>query len=84
MSYLYEKWLATVRKFKSERALIDISSGNSWTFDDLLRESERTNLALDRIIYPRGAGPEFIFSILQSWRAGSTTCPLEAMRTRRY
>jgi long-chain acyl-CoA synthetase len=81
MSYLYEKWLATARTFKSERALIDISSGKSWTFDDLLRESERNTSPLDRIIFPRGAGPEFIFSILQAWRTNSITCPLEAAQS---
>jgi long-chain acyl-CoA synthetase len=81
MSYLYEKWLATARTFKSERALIDIAAGKSWSFEDLLRESERTNLALDGIIYPQGSGPEFIFSTLQAWRAGSITCPLEASQS---
>ena len=81
MSYLYEKWLVTARTFKSERALIDIASGNSWTFADLLREAERTIPQPSPITYPRGSASEFIFSILRAWRANSITCPLEASQS---
>jgi len=81
MSYLYEKWLITARTFKSERALTDLASGRSWTFADLLRESELSDLNPGHIIHPRGSGPEFIFTILQSWRVNSITCPLEAAQS---
>src|SRR5688500_13491590 len=78
--FLYEKWVATARAFKHETALIDTSSEKSWTFDELLREGEGGAIS-GAISFPKGSGPEFIFTLLNSWRTGVITCPLEAAQS---
>jgi acyl-CoA synthetase (AMP-forming)/AMP-acid ligase II len=78
--YLYEQWLATARTFASDRALVDIASGRAWTFAELSRDAERFPPGA-RIVFPTGSGPEFVFTLLNAWRSGAVTCPLEASQT---
>ena len=79
--YLYEQWLATTRAFSSERALVDVASGRTWTFRELSLEAEREVSPAAPILFPCGSGPEFLFNILRAWRSGVVTCPLEASQT---
>ncbi|MGZ8489881.1 MAG: hypothetical protein ACXWW4_15245, partial [Candidatus Binatia bacterium] len=64
---LYEKWLDTARAFRTEIALIDLTSNERFTFQQLLAQSESRTGAATPIIYPRGARPDFIFDLLSAW-----------------
>ena len=77
---LYEKWLDTARTFKTEIALIDLTSNEQFTFQQLLARSE-AHSSTAPIIYPCGAGVNFILDLLSAWRSDSITCPLEASQS---
>ena len=81
--FLYEKWLNTARTFSSEIALIDLTSGEKFTFQQLLAKSEQSQSHPDTapIIYPRAASANFIFDLLSAWRSDTITCPLEASQS---
>ena len=74
---LYERWREVAREFRHEIALSDLPSARQWTFAELdaaAQDSEGDS----RIVFPSGAGAEFVLSILRAWRHGRVTCPIEA------
>lgn len=75
--FLYEHWRRTAQENRRELALLDVHSGKSWTFEALRREGEKPCDNADPIVFPHGHGPEFIISLLRSWREGRVLCPLE-------
>jgi long-chain acyl-CoA synthetase len=77
MNSLYETWLHIAREFSTKTALHDFSTGERWTFKQLLAEGERRNDSTERIAFPRGHSPHFIFSVLRAWRNHRPACPLE-------
>jgi long-chain acyl-CoA synthetase len=74
---LYELWIETVGRFASETALIDLATNRRWTFQSLAKEVEGTDQPAAEIVYPQGNSVEFITSLLNAWRFGKLTCPLE-------
>lgn len=73
---LYDRWRTIVREHADEIALRDLPSGRQWTFQEL----DAAALARPRsgpIVFPRGMNADFIFAVLQAWRDGSVTCPVE-------
>lgn len=73
---LYDRWREMARERCAEIALRDLPSARQWTFAELdavaqVRETE------DAVVFPRGNGAEFVFSVLRAWRHGQIVCPLE-------
>jgi acyl-coenzyme A synthetase/AMP-(fatty) acid ligase len=78
---LYERWRQIVRERSGECALRDLSSDRQWTFAEMARLVEGAPAASGTIAFPRGHTPEFVFTILQTWRSNSVACPMEAGQT---
>src|SRR3954467_8962962 len=77
-SALYEAWLLTAKARKNELAIVDFASGRKWTFEQVRAEGENLASAGEKIIYPQGNSPQFMFELLAAWRNASVTCPLES------
>ena len=75
---LYDRWRTIAREWKSEVALRDLAAGRSWTFAQLAAEAERRPTDATSVVFSRGTGPEFIFSVLCGWRDKKVVCPIEA------
>lgn len=75
---LYERWLEVVSARRRELALRDVATGRRWTFQELRAEVERREAGDGGLVYPQGHGPEFVFAVLEGWRAGKIVCPLES------
>ncbi|HEX4119122.1 MAG TPA: class I adenylate-forming enzyme family protein [Verrucomicrobiae bacterium] len=73
---LYAAWKEIARSRGGELALVDVAAGREWTFAQLEAEGERRS-AEEAVIYPCGAGGEFIFDVLRAWRANRVVCPLD-------
>ena len=78
---LYERWRQIAQLDPSRIALRDLVSNRQWTFRELALATERIVPDGGKIAFPQGASAEFIFSVLQAWRAGHIVCPLEVGRT---
>ena len=72
---LYDRWDEIVREFSSECALLDLASGQRWTFGQLELLAEAG--ADQRLVFPRGAAVDFIVAVLKGWKSGVAVCPLE-------
>ena len=75
---LYERWARIARERRHEIALAEVASGQQWTFAQLAGIAEDRTLHRGVVHFPEGRSPQFIFSVLQSWRADAVLCPLEA------
>ena len=78
---LYERWREIAREHRHEIALQDLASDQHWTFRELSLISEAPSHSPDsksKFAFPRGSRADFIFTVLQAWRAGQIVCPLEA------
>ncbi|MHB8520952.1 MAG: class I adenylate-forming enzyme family protein [Limisphaerales bacterium] len=75
---LYERWCRIASERGNEIALHDLVSGRHWTFPELHAAAETRRSDTDEILYLRGHSPEFLFGLLQAWRAGKVVCPLDA------
>src|SRR5688572_10399719 len=74
---LYDRWREIASEFRNEIALRDVPSKRQWTFAEL-DASTGTPPAGARVAFPRGTDAEFVMSVLQAWRNGQVTCPLES------
>ena len=74
---LYERWQKVVRDKRSDIALRDLASGQSWTFSQLNRESEKPLGGNPAMVFLQGNSPEFVIAVLRAWRSGVAVCPLE-------
>ena len=74
---LYDRWRQTAQERGKDLALHDLASGRRWTFAALAREVEALPKGEARMVYPQGHCAEFIFAVLQGWRADVVVCPLE-------
>ena len=74
---LYEQWQHIAKERRNERALVDLASGQRWTFGELFAAGEAQTAVKEKIAYPQGQTPEFILSLLAAWRSESVVCPLE-------
>jgi long-chain acyl-CoA synthetase len=74
---LYELWMETVGRFAKETALIDLATNRRWTFQGLAKEVEALRQPAEPIVYPQGNRVEFVTALLNAWRSGKVTCPLE-------
>src|SRR5215471_9520067 len=74
---LYERWRQIVQAHSNEFALRDGATGQAWTFGQMARAAEQWARNQDGLRFPRGAGHEFIFSVLAAWETGQVVCPLE-------
>jgi acyl-CoA synthetase (AMP-forming)/AMP-acid ligase II len=81
-SALYEGWLATVQMHRAETALVDIASGEKWTFAQLDKAVASVADGGHKIAFPCGNSANFLFEILRAWRQGKITCPLESGQAR--
>ena len=77
---LYERWIEVARRERSEVALMEVSTGRSWTFGELEREADRSP-ALDGLVSPSGRDAAFVFEVLRAWRHGAVLCPVDAGQT---
>jgi long-chain acyl-CoA synthetase len=71
---LWDQWRQTVRERRKDTALIDIASGQRWSFGHLDEEAEKPSTT-GPVAFPQG--PRFIPELLRAWRAGQVVCPLE-------
>ncbi|HEX7863141.1 MAG TPA: fatty acid--CoA ligase family protein [Verrucomicrobiae bacterium] len=87
--FLYERWLATVRTYANETALTDFTTPASpirWTFSQLFQAAESPSTrhlpppsSQSAICNLQSAIPsQFLLALLNSWRSGLITCPLES------
>jgi acyl-coenzyme A synthetase/AMP-(fatty) acid ligase len=74
---LFDRWRETVGVFGSQLALRELATDRSWGFDELAKAAENYRPKPGLINYPQGHSAEFIFEVLQAWRAGQIVCPLE-------
>src|SRR5258706_12825601 len=79
---LYERWRQIAREQRSEIALRDFASGQSWTFATLAAEADKPGSSKSRgnetqISFPQGANAGFVLTVLRAWRSGQIVCPLE-------
>src|SRR5581483_7604594 len=74
---LYDRWRQIARERRSEWALSDPSTGAQWTFGQLDAATEAQATYAASVAFPQGHTPEFILSVIRSWRAGQLVCPLE-------
>jgi len=77
---LYERWREILRESRDAIALRDLPSARQWTFEEL-DAAAQSQAAEGRVTFPTGSGPEFVISVLQAWRHGQITCPLEASQS---
>jgi long-chain acyl-CoA synthetase len=77
---LYSAWQQTARSRRHELALIDLGVGREWTFAQLEAAGE-TRAADEPVVYPSGAGCEFVLDVLRAWRKGRVVCPLDQGQT---
>src|SRR5436309_1462783 len=73
---LYDRWRRIAQEFQKEVALIDVASGQHWTFQELAQTADQESLG-HSIAFPRGLTCQFIFTVLRAWRHGIAVCPLE-------
>ena len=74
---LYDRWRAVARERGDEIALRDFPSARQWTFAEL-DAAAQTRETEAKVVFSRGAGAEFVLTVLRAWRHGQVTCPLEA------
>src|SRR5436190_22386522 len=74
---LYERWRQIARARQNELALRDATTGQEWSFAQLLRGAEQNPSNPGPISFPHGSGPQFVFSVLEAWRLEKIVCPLE-------
>ena len=73
---LYDRWRRIAEKFPEEIALVDVASGQRWTFQELAQIADQETPA-ETMSFPRGLSCQFIFTVLRAWRQGTAVCPLE-------
>jgi acyl-CoA synthetase (AMP-forming)/AMP-acid ligase II len=73
---LYDRWRSIVQRFGSATALVDASTRQTWTFNQLSREAEKIRIG-NRIVFPQTNCPEFVLQVIRAWRDERVLCPLE-------
>jgi len=79
---LYERWRKIVADHAGERALRDTGTGRTWTFGELAAAAERGLMTDSPVVFPEGAGADFVLSVLRGWRTNRIVCPLEPGQAR--
>src|SRR5437588_3412263 len=74
---LYEKWREIAQEHRNQMALCEPGTGRRWTFAQLAQQSEQIDSAPAGVYYPKGIDADFVFAVLQAWRAQRVVCPLE-------
>lgn len=74
---LYQRWQRVAREHAAEVALTDLRTRRRWTFGELQAQAEQNDASAGPVSFPQGTGPEFIFTVLNTWRTGAVLCPLE-------
>jgi acyl-CoA synthetase (AMP-forming)/AMP-acid ligase II len=74
---LFELWQRTLRNAPNSWALRDLPSNQSWTFAQLDQAASQTRLPPGPVAFPQGLTPDFLFTLLASWKEGRVVCPLE-------
>src|SRR4051812_17351906 len=74
---LYERWRRVAREFENEIALRDLISDEFWTFGQLAKLTEKSDLPSGAVSFPSRISAQFIFDVLKAWRSGQVICPLE-------
>ena len=57
-------------------ALLDLSNGRRWTFEQLAAAAEQGTIS-GPISFPSGGTAEFVLEVLRAWRQRRIACPLE-------
>ncbi|MCB1125443.1 MAG: acyl--CoA ligase, partial [Verrucomicrobiae bacterium] len=55
-----------------------VPAGRTWTFGELLAESDRAPRPVGPVVFPRGSDSGFVQAVLAGWRHGCCVCPIEA------
>lgn len=76
---LLQRWQSIVRTRPSERALVDLPTRRTWTFQEL-DSAARAQPAPHhhRLLFPSGNGPDFLVEVLRGWYGTAPLCPLDA------
>jgi acyl-CoA synthetase (AMP-forming)/AMP-acid ligase II len=78
---LYERWRRIARDYQGEIALRDLHRGESWTFGQLAKLTEKAEAPSKPVAHPTGICAEYVFDVLRAWRSGQVVCPLEPGQT---
>jgi acyl-CoA synthetase (AMP-forming)/AMP-acid ligase II len=74
---LYELWRRTVDREGDRWAVRELGSGREWTYRELDLAAQGHPVCGGSMLFPQGAGVEFLLTTLQGWRHGRVNCPLE-------
>lgn len=74
---LYERWLEVARRRAKDFAMLDLATGQEWSFSELADAAAVPATIEGPICFPRGQRAEFVLAVLRAWRAGRVVCPLE-------
>ena len=79
---LYERWREIALANADQIALTDLAAARRWSFRALAAASESASVAQTPVAFPQDIGVDFVLRLLQAWRAGQASCPLEPGQTR--
>lgn len=74
---LYERWREIAELHKNDLALVDCAAGEEWTFQDLQNAVEGRSRCGVPVAFPGTRGAAFVLELLNAWRSGAVSCPLE-------
>lgn len=74
---LYEQWRKILALNRNELALIDLTSGERHTFEQLAAAEEKSALGPGQVAFPQGHSAAFFITVLRAWRSARVVCPLE-------
>ena len=78
---LYEHWLQVATTDATSLALVDMASGQRWTFAELHAQIEATPALDTKIRDAQGRGVDFIIATVAAWRDDAILCPCEDEET---
>lgn len=74
---LHATWLSVCQRNGSRRAILDVASGRSWSFDDLAAAASAMPALSGPVRWIRATSIPLIIEVLASWRDHHPACPLE-------
>jgi long-chain acyl-CoA synthetase len=77
MVSLYDRWEAVAAKEDTRPALVNVATGQEWTFAELWEISQRLGPPPTAIANVRGRDEHFIFETLRAWKHHRPLLPLD-------
>ena len=74
---LYERW-RQIASNSPDRIALRLTANEAWTFREIQERTQNNLTIQESVAFPLGASADFIFAVLQAWRAKAVVCPLES------